>query len=64
MDLNYKTVVDHGKAAEQKYLNIFYVMSNYHYIINIYRSTYNSCLIILPNFSGWLVWFQTSKLIE
>lgn len=33
MDLNYKIVVDHGKEAEQKYLNTFDVTSNYCYII-------------------------------
>lgn len=52
MDMNYKIVVDHGKEGEQKYLNIFDVMSNYSYINNIYRYTYNSFLIILPYFSG------------
>lgn len=50
MDLNYKIVVDHGKEAEQKYLNIFDVMSKYCYIINIYRYAYNSYLIILLYF--------------
>lgn len=52
MDMNYKIVVDHGKEGEQKYLNIFDVMSNYSYINNIYRYTYNPFLIILPYFSG------------
>lgn len=33
MDLNYKIVLDHGKEAEQKYLNTFDVMNNNCYII-------------------------------
>lgn len=64
MDLNCKIVVDHGKEAEQKYWNNFDVMTTYYYIINIYRYTYNSCLIILPYFSGWFVCFQASKLLD
>lgn len=35
MDLNYQIVVDRGNKAEQKHWNIFDVMSNYYYIINI-----------------------------